>query len=192
MTFRNVLIALALSTALGACSSGGNIRETLGLNRTAPDEFRVYARPPLTVPPDFNLRPPGSATGAPTALPAEAQARSALIGDVSVTSSAAVTPVTSKDLPNGADAQFLQNAGAKQADRSVRTLLQQDSANGVGDKSSSYLITPGKEGEPVVDPSKEAERLKQNKEQNKSPTAGDTPVVEPKSKGILGTIGDWF
>src|SRR5581483_6553192 len=38
-------------------------KQTIGLEPTAPDEFAVESRAPLTVPPEFDLRPP--APGAP-------------------------------------------------------------------------------------------------------------------------------
>jgi hypothetical protein len=40
-----------------------NFKQTIGLEPTAPDEFAVESRAPLTVPPEFDLRPP--APGAP-------------------------------------------------------------------------------------------------------------------------------
>ncbi|MEM1106839.1 MAG: DUF3035 domain-containing protein [Pseudomonadota bacterium] len=49
---------LCLSAALGlvaACSSGPADR---GLNTSQSDEFRVVTKAPLTVPPDYSLRPP--------------------------------------------------------------------------------------------------------------------------------------
>ena len=48
--------------ALAACSS---IREDLGLGRSPPDEFAVIDRPPLSMPPDFGLRPPRARRAAP-------------------------------------------------------------------------------------------------------------------------------
>jgi len=33
-------------------------RQAIGLDRTGPDEFAVESRAPLTIPPDFDLRPP--------------------------------------------------------------------------------------------------------------------------------------
>jgi hypothetical protein len=46
---------IGLMVLLGGCS---NWKQTLGIEPTPPDEFAVEARAPLTVPPDFNLRPP--------------------------------------------------------------------------------------------------------------------------------------
>lgn len=63
---------------LSACS-GGEVRDTLGLNRRAPDEFVVVSRPALSVPPDFNLTPPEPGKQGPRQS-TEDRARSALIG----------------------------------------------------------------------------------------------------------------
>jgi hypothetical protein len=38
------------------------VRNALGMERHIPDETKVVSRPPLTLPPEFDLRPPGSAT----------------------------------------------------------------------------------------------------------------------------------
>lgn len=55
---RHLLPAVAcvgLTLLLGGCS---NWKQTLGIEPVSPDEFAVELRAPLTVPPDFNLRPP--------------------------------------------------------------------------------------------------------------------------------------
>jgi hypothetical protein len=49
----------AAIAALTGCSS---ISSTLGLERHVPDETQVTVRPALTLPPDFNLVPPGTET----------------------------------------------------------------------------------------------------------------------------------
>ena len=52
------LLAFAcLSTGmlLSGCSG---IRQAIGLDRVGPDEFAVESRAPLTIPPEFDLRPP--------------------------------------------------------------------------------------------------------------------------------------
>jgi hypothetical protein len=53
---------LLLLAGLSGCDSA---REVFGYNKQAPDEFQVYARAPLSLPPDYNLRPhEGRAPGA--------------------------------------------------------------------------------------------------------------------------------
>jgi hypothetical protein len=42
---------------LTACSNS-NFKQMIGIEPTPPDEFAVESRAPLTIPPDFQLRPP--------------------------------------------------------------------------------------------------------------------------------------
>ena len=59
-SFRSMKLILAfllLSSGM-SLSSCSNVRDALGQNKNAPDEFAVIARAPLSVPPNFNLRVP--------------------------------------------------------------------------------------------------------------------------------------
>jgi hypothetical protein len=51
-----------LATCVLALSGCGSISSMLGLERHVPDESQVTVRPPLTLPPDYDLMPPGSAS----------------------------------------------------------------------------------------------------------------------------------
>ena len=53
--------AFLVAVAMGLTACQG-VRESLGLTRRAPDERLVVARPTLTLPPDYDLRPPGTET----------------------------------------------------------------------------------------------------------------------------------
>lgn len=76
MKFPRLILALPLAVA--ACS-GTDVQETLGIARKAPDEFVVYSRPPLSVPPEFDLAPPQP--GAPAlGTSTEEIARETLLG----------------------------------------------------------------------------------------------------------------
>ena len=57
-TRRRPLLAVAClgaSLALAGCT---DFRRALGMDRVGPDEFMVESRAPLTIPPEFDLRPP--------------------------------------------------------------------------------------------------------------------------------------
>lgn len=51
---------LAVICAVGVILLSGctDFRRAIGLDRAGPDEFAVESRAPLTIPPDFDLRPP--------------------------------------------------------------------------------------------------------------------------------------
>lgn len=60
---RHTLLPVSLA-AVGFLLTGcAGFKQTIGLEAQAPDEFAVESRAPLTVPPEFDLRPP--APGAP-------------------------------------------------------------------------------------------------------------------------------
>ena len=49
-----ILISSLVMMTLCAC---GITRDDLGLEKETPDEMMVVARPPLSIPPEFDLRP---------------------------------------------------------------------------------------------------------------------------------------
>ncbi|HVH81125.1 MAG TPA: DUF3035 domain-containing protein [Stellaceae bacterium] len=64
------LLALSLLTA---CSN--NWKQAVGIEPTPPDEFAVESRAPLTMPPDFNLRPPAPGATRPQEVSAASKAQ---------------------------------------------------------------------------------------------------------------------
>ncbi len=58
-------MAMIAALALGGCSETA-FMDTLGLGKNAPDERLVSTNPPLSVPPDMQLRPPGEGAAANT------------------------------------------------------------------------------------------------------------------------------
>jgi len=75
----NIGVALIALSSLAACQTA---TKRLGITKNAPNEFNILTKPPLVVPPEFNLRPPE--LGASTAENNYTQeaARQALIGDI--------------------------------------------------------------------------------------------------------------
>lgn len=73
-------LALALGFGLGGCGSGDTVGETLGYEQKGPDEMAVIKRPPLVVPPDYNLRPPRPGDQAEKGQAASDEARKTLLG----------------------------------------------------------------------------------------------------------------
>lgn len=192
---------LLLPLLLTACDNGG-MREQLGLTRDAPDEFTVVSRPPLSLPPDFTLRPPKPGEP-PRGIPANEQAHSLLTGkapstlptDVNVLQSStvdtAVTPVIQSDPMTGSESSLLKRAGADKADDSIRDKLQVDAVTPRENSDAKTLMDQinGKDkDEPVVDAKKEAERIRDDKDEGKPITEGDTPNEVETKKSLFDRI----
>ena len=70
------LTLIGLAVVVAACSGGS----LLDQKKRAPDEFTVYSRAPLSLPPGYALRPPEPGATVADAAGPRAEARSALIG----------------------------------------------------------------------------------------------------------------
>jgi len=72
MSLYRVCSAIALTAGLAAL--GGSLAgcqsaaAALGMTKVVPDEFRVVTKAPLTVPPDYSLRPPAPGEPRPQEL----------------------------------------------------------------------------------------------------------------------------
>ncbi len=74
------MTAIALIAAAAAATGCSSMSRALGAGKVAPDEFRVVTRAPLTLPPDYSLRPPNPGEPRPQELAPDAEAREALFG----------------------------------------------------------------------------------------------------------------
>lgn len=175
------------------------------MNRKAPDEFVVYSRPPLAVPPEFDLKPPRPGEENLGAITTESQARELLLGTKKKPASldeaaaavdgsveTAVEPVLSNDAPSGAQSSFLSRAGADKADPNIRAVLGKDIKEAPKKKKKAQSLYESVVGddknEPVVDPKGEAERIRKNRDEGKSVTDGETPTKDEKPKSLLDKI----
>ncbi len=80
MRLRNaavLTIVAASALSLGACSG---VRQSIGLTKVTPDEFLTVSTAPLTVPPEYGLRPPAPGQPRPQELAPESAARQILLG----------------------------------------------------------------------------------------------------------------
>lgn len=189
-----ILVALLLT----ACA-GNEVREVVGLTRQAPDEFVVVSRPPLSVPPDFELKPPrpGEIRAAEST---ERQAKKLILKDDGKTPTTietlesapkdvetALDPVISSDAKTSAESSFLSNIGAEKADPEIRQKLGKDvtvSKDTSKEKSLLDKLTKSNEKEPIVDAKKEAVRIRKNKESGKPINKGKVPEANEKRSVI--------
>jgi hypothetical protein len=79
MRLRTVAVLSVTASMLGlsACSSIG---QGIGLTKVTPDEFLTVSTAPLTVPPEYGLRPPAPGQPRPQELAPESAARQILLG----------------------------------------------------------------------------------------------------------------
>ncbi len=170
-------IALATVVALSGCEQA---KQMLGQTKQAPDEFAVFQRAPLSVPPDFALRPPAPGTERPQAVNPRDQARAALTR----------TPATDSTAPLSAGEQsILRLTGANQADTGIRAKvnaetreLEQDSGS-ITDKLV-FWRKPAEFGT-TIDPTAEQKRLREKQAEGAPVNEGDVPIIKQKQKALF-------
>ena len=164
-----VLPALGASLLLAGCSS---FDEALGKAKTSPDEFQVVVRPPLTLPPNFTLRPGDEE--AETAAPASTDA---------VSQSDQVLTSTSRADASSFDALF----GTDQVDPDIREKIDEETLGVQLDRRLPIQILFG--GQPNVGPNlsaaQEAERIRRAIEAGESITSTPTIAVDPVEKTTI-------
>src|SRR5207253_3680141 len=69
------LLAVALASSMPLLAGCSGFRQALGMDRVGPDEFAVESRAPLTIPPDYDLRPPQPGAARPQEVTAAERAR---------------------------------------------------------------------------------------------------------------------
>lgn len=170
---------------LTSCSS--DVKKSMGLQQESPDEFRVIAAPPLSVPPDFNLRPPRTG-GKEQAEPSDVQAEQALYGANGRQSAPLHQGATS---PSRGESALMGKTG--ESDPQIRQALESDNqpAQTAGTPEAEkpgffkkLLSSSQKKEEPVVNADAEKKRIEDNKKSGKPVTEGETPTVT-EQKSVL-------
>ena len=170
-------IAFAALLAAAAATSGcGTVSRAIGATKVSPDEFRVVTQAPLTLPPDYNLRPPAPGEPRPQELSPSDEARVALFGEeVGVSASPG-------------ERTLVANSGASAADPNIRDTIDFE-AQGVVRRNEGFvnrLLAFGGSGAPRAAPlnaEEEARRLEDD-ESIRRATGGGQVVIERDGGGF--------
>lgn len=181
-------VAALLTAATLALSGCTEAKRALGYDKAPPDEFQVVSRAPLSMPPDFSLRPPTPGATRPQEGNTRDQARRVLTGDPR-----AATPIATQNRTRG-DVALLKKAGAEQIQPDIRMVVNKETKS-LADADKSFtdkLVFWRKPEGPgygeQLDAGKEVQRLRENQALGKTVTDGDTPRIERRRKGMLEGI----
>jgi hypothetical protein len=154
------------------------LARTFGLTRDSPNEFTVTTQAPLSMPPDYALRPPEPGAPRPMEQTEAKQAEEALAPQTAL-----LAPQSG--LSPGQQA-LVQQAGPP-ATSGIRQEVNQEARAQAAASNSfmNHLLFWRRSTPPgvVVDPQKEAQRLREDSALGQSPEIGDTPIIQPRKKG---------
>jgi len=180
-----LIAAATIAIPLVGCGNS-SLSRTFGLVRDTPDEFTVLTRAPLSMPPDFTLRPPQPGAPRPQELSERTQAESALVPEAALRGGrAGVTP---------GQVALLRDAGGGVAP-DIRRRVDQEARAGANDDGLVDRLLYWRKSDPrrsLVDAEQEAKRLRQNSALGQPPVAGDTPVIQEKRRGWFQALFSWL
>ena len=186
---RSLLVFAVLTLFGGALVSCDSVRKSFGGGKNAPDEFVVFKRPPLSLPPEYGLRPPAPGVSRPQKVSPMDQAREAILGKNAVRPDA--TTKTANAGSPGLQA-LITLTGADKAEPGIRRLINQESSV-LADEDQLFVnklifwvddkSNPGI----VVDAKQEQKRIMSNQALGKPINEGEIPEVKRKQarKGLL-------
>lgn len=196
MRRKTITLYVSVITAGALLAGCQATKETLGLTKRSPDEFRVVSRAPLSLPPDYNLRPPTPGAPRPQEGTPRDQAQAAVFGTSQATAVNDTVPPIGEGSEGSAqsagESALLQSAGISGVDPNIRKVVDSETDQDEADsKSLADELTFWRAPQPygtVVDPAAEQKRLQENAALGKPVTEGDTPVIERKQRGLLEGI----
>lgn len=182
-------LVLLAAFSLSAC---GDVKQKLGFSREAPDEFTVLQRAPLSVPPDFALRPPEPGAVRPQEGSEKDRARDALLGRSAKNPKVYARELEANTSLSQGEKTVLSRAGANEADANIRDTVDRETSTLSKEMQSftDYLVfweDRSYQGT-AVDPIKESQRIRENMALGRSLSQGEPPKIERRSKGMLEGI----
>jgi hypothetical protein len=190
---------LGLAVLVASCGGNSQVGRVLGFEKTTPDEFAVVKRAPLTLPPDYGLRPPKPGAPRPQAVSPRSDAKKSLL------SASSKPPASASDTRSAArrakraqinaqakgrsssEVALLKRSGALGVDPKIRQTLNRESAS-ASDVAEESLVDKllfwqddkqrvGSQDATVINAEAEARRMRENAALGKSTDAGRTPTI---------------
>ena len=170
---------------LGGCSSD-KLSRSFGLTRDAPDEYTVTTRAPLSMPPDYNLRPPRPGAPRPQEQSERQQAEEALVPQLALNAP--------KSSTSAGQAALIQEAGPPAPD-DIRRRIDQEANRAAGDEGFIDKLLYWRKSDTrhtQVDAQKESQRLRENAALGQAPDIGDTPIIQQRKEGWFTNLFSWI
>lgn len=189
---RLALRVATMALATGLLAACGDVRQTIGLESSSPDEYRVVVRAPLSMPAEYGLPAPKPGAARPQETTTRDATKQIVLDSEGKAKVKAEKPEDFKNVTH-AEAILLSKLGANSVDPNIRQVVAREN-KALQAENQSFVESllfwkknemPGK----VVDPKKERQRLQENAALGKPADSGATPEIErKKSKSLLEMI----
>ncbi|MEQ8194072.1 MAG: DUF3035 domain-containing protein [Rhodospirillales bacterium] len=184
-------VSMLILPLLGACDS---VRSIMG-GKTSPDEFSVYSRAPLSIPPEFKLRPPSPGAERPQEVKPRDTAAEVMMSNresARMRSGQLGGRERGGSLTPGEKA-LVGKTGGDSTDPEIRAIVNREAvvpieaSKTLADKVM-FWRDPRKRTN-IIDPQKENERIRKQQAQGKPVTGEGVPVIrQDLDRGFLDKL----
>ena len=185
--FASILVSVI---ALTGCEE---TKRVFGKTKEAPDEFAVYRRAPLSLPPDSDLRPPTPGVSRPQVVNPRDQARAALGLSAKKTDKVDLSKLENITKLSNGERALLALTGANKANPQIRKLVEEKTAD-LYETNETFtdkmVFWRSKNKGVALDPQKELKRIREAQSLGKPLNSNDIPIVKRRKKGALEGIFD--
>lgn len=190
------LIIITVLPFIASCS--GSVRDKLGMRRSAPNEFKVVSNPPLSIPPEFSIRPPAPENTYKEVVNSKTnEAKKVLFEKASA-------DYTVENKTDGEET-FSSMFNAHGANPEIKSLLHKEFLEAAKQEEEKSLIEKNllskipyfskdkkEEASSIVDAKLEQDRIVETKRLGEKVTGEDTPSVESTKKESSGIFNKIF
>ena len=189
---KKIFLTVFMLPVIGLLGGCEETKRALGQAKDGPDEFAVYPRAPLTLPPQFGLRPPAPGSKRPQEISPRDSAKQAL-------NFKRKNQIDFNQQNNSLDPELSQGersvlelTGSINADPAIRQKVETETrVMAIESKTVTDEITFWQKKEPfgtVLDPTKEAKRIRETQALGQPLNTNNIPIIKRKGKAILEGI----
>ena len=180
----NILVMLSI-ILISSCT---DVRESIIPSKRAPDEFSVYTRAPLKIPPEYQLRVPEPGAQRPGELSPRETVETALLGS---SQNPDLQNEKNSNLSPGVQS-LLRTTGALNANPNIRSIINQETSI-LAEEDSTVIQkilfwNTASEYGLIVDPQAETKRIQESQALGQPLDNGEVPTIAKKKQGILEDI----
>ena len=195
-----LIIVLAIAPiVLSGCDT---VSQLVG-GKSSPDEFTVYSRAPLSIPPEYKLRPPSPGAARPQEVEPRDRAEKVILGSRQQAlsrnllsskgrQSGGKSSAKSSSFSPGEKALVLHSGGNK-TDPEIRAIINREAvvpiagSKTIADKVLFWRDT--KSTISIIDPQKENKRIRDKQAKGKTLTSEGVPVIDQNiDRSFLDTL----
>ena len=186
---KKIFLTILILPVLGLLGGCEETKRALGQAKEGPDEFAVYPRPPLTLPPQFGLKPPLPGRKRPQEISTRDRTTQALNDNTKPQRKVNQKNISINSELSQGERSILELTDSVNADPTIRQKVETETRiMAVESKTVTDKIAFWRKKEAfgtILDPTKEAKRIRETQALGQPLNTNNVPIIKRKGKAIF-------